>query len=111
MQRREALAILAGAAVASPLVARAQQKPMRLIGFLNSASGPSEPARWAHLSSAFRRGAAETGYVEGQNWTAEYRYADAQFDRLPALAAELVSRNVDVIVTVGGNGSARAAKN
>jgi putative tryptophan/tyrosine transport system substrate-binding protein len=107
MRRRAFLNLIGSAAVAWPLTLRAQQKPMRVIAFLNSAS----PDRTPHLGNAFRRGLSETGYVEGQNCTAEYRFADSQFDRLPALAADLVSRNVDVIVSIGGDGPARAAKN
>jgi putative ABC transport system substrate-binding protein len=107
MKRRDFIGIACGAA-AWPLAGRAQQKPMRVIGFLNSA--PRDTLS-GHLSSAFRRGLSETGYVEGQNLAIESRYADAHFDRLAALATDLVSRNVDVIVTVGGSGTARAAKN
>jgi ABC-type uncharacterized transport system substrate-binding protein len=107
LRRRDLLALVAGMTTVRPLAARAQQKTMRVIGFLNSASRDTNP----HLSSAFRQGLSENGYIEGENWTAEYRYADGDYDRLPALAAELVSRKVDVIVSIGGNVSARAAKN
>jgi putative ABC transport system substrate-binding protein len=96
MQRRKALVILANAAVAYPLAARAQQKPMPVIGFLGSAEArPFEP-----FVAALRRGLDETGYVEGQNVAIEYRWAEGRYDRLPALAADLVGRKVDLIVAV-----------
>jgi putative ABC transport system substrate-binding protein len=91
---------------AAPAV-RAQQKAMRVVGFL-SIEGPDV---FAPRAAVFRSGLGETGYVEGQNVTIEYRWAEGHFDRLPALAADLVNRGVDVIVTSGGNSSALAAKN
>jgi putative tryptophan/tyrosine transport system substrate-binding protein len=100
---RRALLILGSAAIAWPLAARAQQK---VIGYL-SATSP-EPA--APFQPAFREGLSETGYVVTKNVMIEYRWAEDHFDRLPALAAELVSRKVDLIVTAGGPASAVAAK-
>jgi putative ABC transport system substrate-binding protein len=86
---------------------RAQQKAMPVIGFLSSDGLGALASRLA----ALRQGLSETGYIEGQNVAIEYRWAEGRFDRLPALAADLVGRKVDVIVTSGGETSARAAKN
>ena len=105
MRRRELL-LTVTAMTAAPAV-RAQQKAMRVVGFL-SIEGPDV---FAPRAAVFRSGLGETGYVEGQNVTIEYRWAEGHFDRLPALAADLVGRGVDVIVTSGGNSSALAAKN
>src|SRR5215204_1303671 len=103
MRRRDALAVLGGAAV-WPVTSRAQTAEMPVVGFLRST--PSEPFR--HLVAAFREGLKEAGFVEGQNVAIEYRWADNQLDRLPGLAADLVQRKVAAIV---GNGlAARAAK-
>ena len=105
MNRRELIFLLAGAMTAGRGL-RAQQKAMPVIGFLGSTSpGPNEPAL-----AAFRQWLSETGYVEGQNVAIEYRWADGRYDRLPALAADLVARKVDVIAATGGNASVRAAK-
>jgi putative ABC transport system substrate-binding protein len=105
MRRREFIAGL-GAAAASPIVARAQQKTIPVIGYLGSQS----PYAFAGRLSAFRRGLGESGYSDGQNVTIEFRWAEGQHDRLPALAADLVSRNVAVIVAPGGVPAALAAK-
>jgi putative ABC transport system substrate-binding protein len=109
MRRREFCTFLGGAATAStvwPFAARAQQKAMPLIGYL----GAGAPGPFARFVEAFRQGLSETGYVEGQNLTIDYRWSEGLFDRLPALAADLAGRKVDLIVADADN-SARAAKN
>jgi putative ABC transport system substrate-binding protein len=107
MRRRDFLILLAGVAGGRPTLSRAQQKAMPVIGYLNSASpGPAAP-----YMAAFRQGLSETGYVEGQNLAIEYRWAEGHYDRLPALAADLVDRKVELIATSGGTPPARAAKN
>jgi putative tryptophan/tyrosine transport system substrate-binding protein len=106
MNRRELLLLLGGVMTAARAL-RAQQKTMPVLGYLNSASpGPAGP-----YIAAFRQGLSETGYIEGQNLAIEYRWAEGRYDRLPELAADLVGRKVDVIVTIGGTPPARAAKN
>jgi len=105
MKRREFMLILAGA-MAAPRALRAQQKAMPVIGFVSGASlGPFAP-----FVAAFHRGLSEAGYVEGQNITLEYRWAENHNDRLPALAADLVGRKVDLIVSSGSLPAALAAK-
>jgi putative tryptophan/tyrosine transport system substrate-binding protein len=107
VNRRELIALLGGATTVWSHVALAQQKAMPVIGFLSSNSpGPSAP-----LVAAFREGLSETGYVEGQNVAIDYRWAELQYDRLPALAADLVARKVEVITTNGDRLAVQAAKN
>jgi len=96
MRRRELLLLLGGAMIA-PRALRAQQKALPVIGYLGSES----PGPFAPFVDAFRHGLSETGYVEGQNLAIEYRWAEGRYDRLPALAADMVGRNVDVIAAFG----------
>jgi len=102
MDRRAFIAGL-GVVLAAPLVAEAQRP---VVGFLNTQS----PGLFAHLVGGFHKGLSEAGYVEGQNVSIEYRWAENQYDRLPALAADLVRRHVAVIAATGGSVSALAAK-
>ena len=102
MRRREFISLLGGAAAAWPLAARAQQ---RVVGFMSGRA----PDDSAHLVAAFLQGLAETGFVGGQNIAIEFRWADGDYDRLPALAADLVNRRVAVLVAVGGDVSAVVA--
>jgi putative ABC transport system substrate-binding protein len=105
MRRRELVLLLGGVMMTAPAV-RAQQKAMPVIGILGSGA----PRAFAPAVAAFLQGLGETGYVEGQNVTIEYRWAEGRYDRLPSLAADLVTRKVDVIAAIGGTPPALAAK-
>jgi hypothetical protein len=106
VRRRELIALLGGAVAAWPIAAGAQQPTMPVVGFLNG----QWPDTFAHAAAAFREGLKETGFVDGQNVTIEYRWAEGQNDRLPAMASELVRRQVAVIAATGASTAADAAK-
>jgi putative ABC transport system substrate-binding protein len=108
MRRREFIKVIAGSAVAWPLAARAQQAAMPVVGFMNTLNSADQIA--SDLSAAFRQGLKQTGFVEGQNVTVEYRWAEGQYERLPEFATDLVGRKVDVIAATGGEPSPQAAK-
>src|SRR5919198_2533992 len=105
MNRRELISLLGGAA-AGPIMARAQQQQLPVIGILSSRSRATD----ALLLAVIRQGLNDTGFVEGRNVSIEYRWAEGNYNRLAALAADLVGHKVAVIVTIGGDVAALAAK-
>jgi putative tryptophan/tyrosine transport system substrate-binding protein len=106
MRRRKFITLFGGVVASAPFAARAQQPAMPVIGFLGSTSA----SQWAILVAGFREGLAQAGFIEGQNVVIEFRWAENQIDRLPALAADLVGRQAAVIVASGGTVAAQAAK-
>ena len=107
LERRSFITLLGGAAVGWPLAARAQQPAMPVVAFVTPSERDSFPPRYV---AAFRKGLSDTGYIEGQNVSVEYHWLEGRYDRLPALMADLVRRQVAVIVTPGGSLAALAAK-
>jgi len=107
VKRREFNALVAGAAAAWPLAARAQQPAMPIVAFVNPAERDGIPPRYV---AAFRKGLSDTGYVESQNVAVEYHWLEGRYDRLPAMMADLIRRQVAVIATPGGSPTALAAK-
>src|SRR5262245_62359572 len=105
MRRRHFMLGLGSAAVVLPLAARAQSTAMPVVGYLQTGA----PELSTRQVAAFRQGLSETGYVEGRNVAIEYRFAEGQYDRLPAIAADLVRRRVAVIVPAGGGCTNQAA--
>src|SRR5215831_21209009 len=106
MRRREFITLLSGAAALWPLAARAQQPAMPVVGFLSSGAEQA----FAPNVAGFLRGLREAGYIQGQNVAIEYRWANSHYDRLSAMATELVRRRVTILVASGGTAVARAAK-
>jgi len=106
VRRRDLLTLISAAATLGPLAVRAQQKVMPVIGLIN----PLSSSEVAPYLRSLREGLGEAGYLEGQNVAIEYRWAEGHYDRLSALAADLVQRKVDVIIATGGSAMAQAAK-
>ena len=104
MRRREFIALIGGAAAGWPLTARSQQVAMPVVGFLGAPSAKE----WAKFVAAFQDGLRETGFVDGRNVRIDYHWSEGRYDQLPAMAADLVARHVDVIVTIAPPAAAAA---